>query len=402
MIDFTVLANVLNTIIMPAVKDQMYKKAPSWQLVGGWSAAKQMAERANVGVDKFENNKMYISIRDGLHSGIVNIQPGEKYQYGNPNWDQGYSSIHTMVGSFVIPKSVLNVTDKGAVIAPLMNNSRSLSTDMAMDANRQVHSDGSGTLATAASAGNSATSIPLTPSVNGDLDYTRYFPKGLTIKVGSSASTVVQSAANGVVTVSPAITFSANDAIKKVTGSATTSDSLDGFKSMINTSGSYQNIDPNTAPLWVSSGDTTTENLTTSTIQSKLFSQYLLANKTGNVKWIIMNRHAFQCYGESLTGQVRFSPKEVLTGGWTGFDFMAGQAQMLLDFDCLDDRVLFLTPDELVFGEFQPLEWEKGTDGTLFKIAQQLDYEVTASWMGNIGTTTRSAFALLANKTFTI
>ena len=115
-----------------------------------------------------------------------------------------------------------------------------------------------------------------------------------------------------------------------------------------------------------------------------------------------MNRHAFQCYGESLTAQVRFSAKEVLTGGWMGLDFMAGQAQLLLDYDCTDDRVYFLSPDDLVFGEFQPLEWEKGTDGTLFKIAQQLDYEVTASWMGNVGTTARSAFAYLANKTFTI
>jgi hypothetical protein len=58
--------------------------------------------------------------------------------------------------------------------------------------------------------------------------------------------------------------------------------------------------------------------------------------------------------------------------------------------------------DEVIFGEFQPLEWEKGTDGMLFKIQQQLDYEVTASWMGNVGTTVRSAHSKLHNKTFTI
>ena len=402
MIDFTVLANVLNTIIMPAVKDQMYQKAPAWQLVGGWSAAKQMAERANVGVDKFENNKMYISIRDGYHSGIVNIQPGEKYQYGNPNWDQGYSSIHTLVGSFQIPKAVLNVTDKGAVIAPLMNNSRTLSNDMAMDANRQLYTSGHGVIATAISSGSGTTTVNLTPSVNGDIDYAKYFPKGLSIKVGNSAITTVVSAANNVITTKDQISFSATDSVVKVTGSNTTSDSLDGFGSMISTTGLYQNIDPATVPAWAASGDIATETITSATIQSKLFSQYLLANKIGQVKWIVMNRHAFQCYGESLTAQVRFSAKEVLTGGWMGLDFMAGQAQLLLDYDCTDDRVYFLSPDDLVFGEFQPLEWEKGTDGTLFKIAQQLDYEVTASWMGNVGTTARSAFAYLANKTFTI
>lgn len=387
---------------MPAVKDQMYQKAPSWQLVGGWSAAKQSAERANVNVDKFDNNNMYISIRTGGHSGIYNIAVGEKYRSGNPAYNQTHSPIHTLVGSFQIPKAVLNVSDRGAVIKPLMRNSQDLSNDLAMDANRQVHSDGSGTLATAASAGTATTTVPLKQSVNGDLDYSRYFPVGLYIKVGSSAVTSVASCTKTTLTTVDAITFSANDAIKKVNGSSTTSDSLDGFSSMILNSGSYQNLDAATAPRWAAYGDTTTESLDKTTIQSKMFTAFIQANIVGDVKWLVMNAHAFQCYGESLTGLIRFTPNEVLSGGWLGLDFMAGKAKVLLDMDQPDDRIEFLSPDDIIFGEFQPLEWEKGTDGTLFKIASQLDYEVTASWMGNIGTTARAAQAYLANKTFSI
>jgi hypothetical protein len=404
MIDFTALQAVLNTVIMPAVKDQMYEKAPSWQLVGGWSAAKQVATRANVGVDKFENNKMYISIRDGYHSGIVNIQPGQKYQYGQPQWDQTYNQIKTLVGSFIIPKAVLNTSDKGAVIRPLMNNSRSLANDMAMESNRQLYTKGDGVIATAASAsGGTSTTLYLTPSVNGDIVYSRYFPKGLIIAVGASGPMTVASATGNTVTlVSPGGTWSASDPINRVNGSNVNCDSLDGFPEMVSASITYQNLSVAAAPLWASSEDAAIETLTGSTIQSKMFSQYFLANQTGSVNWILANRHAFQCYGESLTGQVRFDPKEVLTGGWVGLDFMAGQAKILLDFDCNDDSIYFMTMDEVIFGEFQPLEWEKGTDGMLFKIQQQLDYEVTASWMGNIGTTVRSAHSKLHNKTFTI
>jgi hypothetical protein len=79
---------------------------------------------------------------------------------------------------------------------------------------------------------------------------------------------------------------------------------------------------------------------------------------------------------------------------------MGGNAKILLDYDCPDDKIIMLSSEDLIFGEYQPLEFEKGTDGNLLKIAQQLDYEVTASWMGNIGTTARGAHSLLENKTF--
>ncbi len=92
--------------------------------------------------------------------------------------------------------------------------------------------------------------------------------------------------------------------------------------------------------------------------------------------------------------------KEVLYGGWAGLSYMGGVAQVLLDYDCPDDRIYFLSTEDLIYGEYQPLEFERGTDGTLLKLAGKLDYEVTASWMGNIGTDARGAQGMLANKTF--
>ncbi len=402
MIDFTVFSAALNKVILPAIKVQQYHKAPAWQLFGGWSAEKKSAERANVGVNRFENDKMYIDMRVGNHSGVVNIAVGEKYNNGNPKIVQGYSQIKTMVGSFQIPKALLNVKDAGAIVKPLRFYSQNLGTDLAMDANRQVYGSGNGVVATTASTeSGGSTTVLLKPSLNGDIDYSRYLPEGTRIKIGSNAIvTVVTAPGENTITISGSQTWAANANIVKVTGSDTTSSELDGLATMVAASGAYQNVDPATYYQWKSYVNDTSETITAANIKQKMHPAFFKAQKIGKVDWILMNAAAFMTYGESFADKIRYQAKEVLSGGWMGLDYMAGNAKILLDYDNPDDRIHFLSSEELVFGEFQPLEFEKGTDGVLLRIAGQLDYEVTASWMGNIGTTSRAAHSLLKNKTF--
>lgn len=402
-IDFTVLSAAMNKIILPAVQSQMYRRAPAWQLFGGWNAEEQVATRANVHVDRFENNKMYIPVRTGIHSGIVGIGIGSKYNYGKPKLNETYSEIRTLVGSFTVPKQVLNVKDAGAVVKPLMFLSDTLSRDLAMDANRQVYGAGTGAVATTASSGSSATTVTLKPSTNGDIDYSRYLPEGTRISIGDNAVTTVASVTgDNTITIADAQSWDADDVIYKVDGDGEHSEELDGFATMIAASGAYQNLDPASANAWKSYVDSTSETVTEVNIRAKLHNAYFKANKTGKVDWIVMNAKAFQIYGASLEERLRATQKEVLSGGWIGLDYMGGNAKVLLDYDCPDSEIKLLSGEDLVFGEFQPLEFEKGTDGNLFKIAQQLDYEVTASWMGNIGTVARNAQAGLSGKTFAL
>lgn len=400
-IDFTALNSALKKVILPSINAQMYEKAPAWQIFGGWSAEKQEAMRANVNVARFENNKMYIPIRTSYHSGIVSVGLSEKYRYGQPKLNETYSEIKTIVGSFTIPKQVLNVKDAGAIVKPLVFYSKTLSSDLAMDANRQIY----GKVPTSASAGSSSTTLYLTPSTNGDMDYARYFPEGTYLLIGSNTTPVQVTAIAGDNTLTLAansLTWSAGDTVKKATGSNTASSELNGLVDMVKASGSYQNLDTSSDASWKSYVNGTSETITKTTIRNKLNTAFFKANKIGKVDWIIMNATAFQIYGESLEDRIRASQKEVLSGGWVGVDYMGGNAKVLLDYDDPDDKIFLLSSEDLVFGEFQPLEFEKGTDGNLLKIAQQLDYEVTASWMGNIGTTARGAHALLENKTFSL
>lgn len=409
MIDFTVLSATLNKDIRPAVVRQMYEKAPMWQLFGGWSAEESVAKRANIGVSRFENNLMYMPIRSSYHSGIVSIQPGEKYQYGSPTLNETYNTISTLVGSFQIQKAVLNTTNKGAIVKPLLFASETLANDLAMDANRQCYGGvgAVGVIATTASSGSTATTVALTPSLNGDVDFSRYFPPGTNISIaGATGGTptatqavVVAQTGDNTITITPGLSWSASAAITKMTGSNTNSSELAGLYGMIQASGSYQNLDSATANSWKSTVNATAETLQSTTIQNELHQAYFKANKVGKVDWIVMNASLFQVYGRSLTPQVRFGQKEVLSGGWVGLDYMGGMAQVLLDYDNPDDTAYFLSTQDLVFGEYQPLEWEQGTDGVLFKITQQLDYEVTASWMGQVGCLARASQAALRNKT---
>ena len=402
-IDFTVFAAAMNKVIRPAMQAQIYAKAPMWQLIGGWSAEEQVAQRANVLVNEFKNDKMYMPMRLSDSSGYAAIGVNGTYNYGNPEIAESYSTIKTLVQSFTIPKQVLNIKTEGAIVKPIKMYSDSASRSLAMNANRQSYGDGSGTVATtnATQGGGGSQTVVLAPSTNGDIDYARYLPKGSRIKIASNAVVEVtgQTGPN-TITIASAQTWSAGDAIKLVDGDGNVVVELDGFKSMIKSSGSYQNYDPATHYSWASSVDATSETLYTGTIQKKMQTQYFASNKVGEVKWIIMNSSAFQCYGNSLTGSVRQQPKDVLTGGWKGLDFMGGNAQILLDYDCPDDTILFLTDADLVFGEYQGMEFEKGTDGNLLKIAGKLTYEVTLSWMGNIGTVSRASQAALRGKTF--
>lgn len=400
-IDFNALSSVLTKVIRPAVEAQMYERAPMWQLLGGWSAEKQAAVRANVDVIKFENNKFYVPIRTSYHSGYAAVPVSGTYNYGKPTMNETSQEIRTLVGSFTIPKQVLKIGDSGAVVKPLTFYSKTLAYDLAMQANRQVYGDGSGVVATTATSGTSSTTVDLAPSTNGDIDYARYLPVGARIKIGTNAvTTVAAQTGKNEITIADAQSWSAGANIYLVDGDGNAVVELDGLAKMVDDTATYQGLAPSSAYAWASPVDETAETITKANIQDKMAAQLFRANSVGKVNWIVMNATAFRTYGNSLTDKVRFSPKEVLTGGWVGLAFDGGNATILLDYDCPDDEIYGLTVDDIVFGQLYPLEFEKGTDGTLLKMNQKLDYEVTASWAGNIATTARAAHFALRNKTF--
>jgi hypothetical protein len=410
-IDFTAMANLLEKDINPTVKVQVYKRAPMWEIFGGFqsdvaaSQGMQYAEkRVNPNQVSFKNNTIFVTIQNGRPTtGGINIS--EKFQYGVTPLDQGSLSIATETGSFLIPKQVLKTKDGGAIKNILQYNIQSITNAMAQDLNRQCYGDGTATLAYCAASGTSTTTINLVPKAaastfyNGDIPLARrYFTVGMLVKIGTNAvTTITQISGDNQIKVAAAQTFAQYAAVIKQSGSSTTATEVNGLASIVNTN-LYMGINPTNDAEWkayVSTNGGVAR--TTHNSMADMNTQYFNANVVGNVQYVVMNNTVFAKYGAELTGNVRFTVKEALSGGWRSLEFMGGNSQVILDPDCTDDRVYMLSPENLFRAELQPLEWEPGTLGNGQRLVGQLDYELVADWIGNIGCDLRSSNAVLTN-----
>lgn len=400
--DFTQLANILEKDIMPTVESQVYKKSILWQIFGGFSAEEKVATQVNPPQVSFANNTIYVTTQNGRPAvGAISIK--NKFNYGVTPTNQGSLGIAIETGAFMIPKAVLNMKDSGTIVNALQFNVKSTTDSMAMDLNRQAYGDGTATLAYVATAGSTVTTVTLAPkpsvstTYNGDIPLAvRYFAVGMPIKIGSNAATTVTAiTGDNEITIADAQTITQYSAIVKLDGSGTVAAEMVGLSAMVNNTGTYMGIDSSTDSTWKSTviaGSPSPFDI------AKLESVYLSAGAIGNPNFVVMNKTNFLKYAGGLTSQIQAAGTDTLYGGWKSVGFMGGNAKVILDYDCPDDKIYVLSSEDLFRAELQPFEFEPGTLGNGQRITQQLDYEVVASWMGNIGTTRRGAHAVLSNQ----
>ncbi len=403
-VDFTQIANLLEKDIVPAVELQIYARSILWQQFGGWSADENVAQRVNIPGISFKNNQIFVTTQNGRPTTGA-ITTGNNFQYGTTPTNQGSLSIATETGAFLIPKAVMNVKNEGAIVDTLQFNIQSTANAMSMDMNRQCYGDGTATLAFVDGSGTSTTTVNLKPKntastlYNNDIPLAvRYFTVGMLIKIGTNAATTVTGiTGNNTITVTDAQTFTAGNAIIKLDGSSVTALEMTGLGAMVGTGNSYMGINGATDATWNSFVDTHGGTATTLNVPD-IDAAYFNANITGKANFILMNMTEFRKYGEGLTNNLRFLAQDTLYGGWKALEYMGGAAMVVLDYDCPDDKVFILSTDKLFRAEFQSMQFEPGTLGLGDRLAQRLDYEVVADWMGNIGTFVRSSNAVLTNR----
>jgi len=226
----------------------------------------------------------------------------------------------------------------------------------------------------------------------------RYFPIGTVISVGGDARTKVTAiTGDNQITVADSQTWSNYDAIVKYDGSDEIASEMTGLGAIVDDSSIYMAINPSAEATWKAYKNTNSGSAKTF-VKGDFNHAYNRANVTGKVKFLAMNMTEFEKYGESLTDLVRFQKSDILAGGWNGLDFMSGQAKILMDSDCPDDRVYFLSPEELMRAELQPLEFEAGTLQGGQRLAGTLNFEMVCDTMCNIATAKRSAHSVLTNR----
>lgn len=387
-IQFSDISAILEKVIRPALEDQVTSEATLWQIA-----------RKNFGITQWVNQTFYIPIRTSRFPGVYALPEGAALIQGKPTLTQAYATAITETGSFTITEQVLSVKDRGSVVPILTTYSQALSRDITIDLNRQLWGSGDAVLGTASGAGTNSTSLTLIPSgsSNGDITAEDILVPGQYIQIGSGNGVQVSAVSGNTVTLAEARTWSDGDTVKKVIAagaSPTPASELAGFGALFST-GAYLGVDPANYPTWKAYIDTTSGPLTL----ADMHTAYLKAKKIGNPKYVFMNRTLFRKYGNLLESQIRFTPKQVLGGGWIGLDYMGGNAEVVLDHFCPDSWVAFIDPKMLTIGELKPLDFLKGTDGYLLRKTGYLEYEVTAVWMGNMATFARAAHAVLKNRT---
>lgn len=392
----TAVSDILEKVIVPSIERNVYEKSALLQLFFGWSPEKNESVRKNAMGVKFDNNKVYFTVLVDHNPSAVAIAEDESLRHGKATTAQGWLPIATETASTTITKQTLNIKNKGAIVNVVQFESTNLINSMAMDLNRQAYQEYVGGAAVVASGGGGSnkTTIALKPSVNGDIDYAEFYPIGQYIRVGSSAVTKVVSKSTNTLIVDTAISFSDGDVVKRVTGSGTDASELVGLGTMIGT-GDYANIAVASAPAWKA----VVNAVNGAFDMEKMHQTYFKTNKLGNVDYIFMNQSLFAKYGSALATNVRFTAKDVLTGGWKGLDYMGGNATVVLDYMCPDDKIYFLSSSKLVGMEYWPYQFEKGTDGNLLRQSGTLSYELAASWSGQIGTFLRGAHGVMAGVT---
>jgi hypothetical protein len=402
-VSFGTIADLLNKVIAPKIEPQLYKRAIGWAMFGGFDAEEATGIRKNVPGISFANNQLFVTIQTSRAAGTVGIAPGGTLLRGTQQTAQGVLGITTQTGTFMLPKEVLNVKNGTGAIEDIMAfQTAGVINSLAMDLNRQVYADGSATVAFAAAAGSSATSITIRPKnntiSNNDIPLAEYLPVGSRILIGASVvATVTGSTGLNILTITPASTWAVNDTIRKLDGntvSPTVATEVTGLGAIVGT-GTYMGINPATVPTWQAARFDDNGGTAKVFSMPDLNSLWMSAGRVGDPDYVIANLSQYQKFGESLTS-IRAVPNPVLMGGWKGLEYMNGA--VVLDYDCPDDRWYVLTSKELFMGEYQAFEFETGTEGSLLRIAQSLNYEVTGNLMGNIGTQVRRGHAVMTNR----
>ncbi len=389
-INLAAVADILEKVIHPAIVNQMSEEFIGYQM------ARQEGRGKNNRIIKFDNDSFYIPLQVARHSGAVAIAESGTLVNGKPTTALAKIMCKWQTGSQLLTKQSLSV-DAGAVVPVLTNMGRMLVEAMKADKSRQFYGTGDAVIGTANGAGSPATAFVFKASPNDSIDYAEYCPPGTQLKIGSNSAVEVSAVTGKNAVTIPSTTWSADDEAKKCDGAGAVATELTGMQTLLSNSATFQNLAVASVPSWVPAVINSTSEALTLNMMDQPF---LKANRTGKVTHLLLNEPLFRSYGQKLVAMKRSAdPKKVLSGHWSGLDFAGGNAEVVLDWDCPDDWIMYMSPEFLTYGENQPLEWERGTDGTLLRVAGKIDFEAVATEFGEFGCHKRNAFAALTGKT---
>lgn len=321
------------------------------------------------------------------NQGTVPTQVKLKYQYG----------------SVELTGQSIRLVDKDyqAFIAATDLEMNGLKNDLAKDLNRQIYSDGSGTLGATSTAGASTTAT-ITSGINNFqvqelVDV--YVPATLAADGAAKATgvtiTAVDSAA-GTITFSPSVTLAAGDVFVRT---ASANREWTGLKAIVNNSGILYNVDPATYPIWKSVVDSNSGTNRPLSESAMIRNVHAVRTNGGKTSLIVSSLGVQRAYWNLLVQARRFSNVKEFTGGYSGLVFTtdAGEVPLVADVDCPYNTMWGLSEENIRYYRDSDWEW-MDMDGSMWdrvpgSVAGTIKdaYQATMFQYSELGTDRRNA-----------
>ena len=379
--------------------EQLRDKNPALQLIEA-SAAHLTRNGKEVIFDTHIGRNQGIGAR-GVREKLP-VAGAQKYQ-------QAHLYLTNLYGSIEVDGQLFEqaAEDYQAFINVVDMEITGLKRDLAVDLNRQVYGNGTGTLAVvSAKSGQTLT-----------VDSTHWLQVGMVIDVADpvtgvkqqegAASSIEISAINeatNVVTVTGTLgnTISAGDIlVRSSNGVNSFGKEWTGLAAIVDNDTSLHGIDPATYPVWKSTVETLGSSGTPGTLtELKLINLVQSVDKQGgDVDVMLASPGVFNAYWNLLQGLRQFTNGATLQGGQRAFSFdaLGKPIKFVSDYAAPKGTLYALSSKEIVINRKKDWSW-MDRDGSMWsRVADTDAYEARYYQYSQLGTYRRNAHAVLSN-----
>jgi hypothetical protein len=279
--------------------------------------------------------------------------------------------------------------NEGSFVNVLDRETRMLSQDMRKDINRQVYGDGTGTLATVASAAGAALTV----------DSTQYLEVDDPVDVRQANGTLRGSAnvlsinrTTKVVTLDVAVTGSAATDIVTIQGNYGLE--MDGLRNMSGTTGTLHGINRSTAgnEFWQGKRRSAAGNVAGEGLFEQLIDD-VGAGGNGEVDVIVTSRGIRRRLADTYQSQKRFTDANAtrINGGYTAI--MVNEVPVIADDDCPRGWAFAINKDAFKWFEVAAPDWLRSQNGQVWHLAtsgtgsgRRAAWEAWFEWFAALGT----------------
>lgn len=325
---------------------------------------------------------------------------------GAQKYKQAHLYLKNLYGSIEVDGQLFEqaAEDYQAFINVVDNEIKGLRRDLAVDMNRQIYGDGSGTIAVVGAAA--------TASLTVEFDSVHWVDYGMVVDVLDASAAFAQlhnevtvvsvDTATNIVTFDTALTVAVGDIIVRASNSTNSyNKELTGLGAIVSATGVLHEIDPDDTPVWASTevalGSVGTPGTLT---ELDLISLVQKVDKQGgDVDVFLASPGVYNAYWNLLQSFRQFTNTASLTGGQRSFTFEAlgKPIRFVSDYAAPKGTLFALSSKELVLNRKKDWSW-MDRDGSMWsRVADTDAYEARFYMYGELGTYRRNAHAKLSN-----